>query len=236
MHVEDHGWWSPSLGRSMTLRWYGNWGRPVLMFPTSQGDFRQNEDGGLIGSLADKIGGGEIQLCSVDSIDGEHWYDEGAHPGHKAFRYTQFDRYLAVEVVPLIRQKAQRDDVVAFGASFGAYHAVNFAGRHPEMVSRVIAFSGVYDVHRFLGGYWDDTCYFNCPTAYFPNLPPDAVSRMAHIGWVIATGEGDHLLQDNRWFAEMLAGKGLNVHAEFWAGVFGHDWPYWREHLRRFLP
>jgi esterase/lipase superfamily enzyme len=34
----------------------------------------------------------------------------------------------------------------------------------------------------------------------------------------------------------MLSGKGLNVHAEFWGGVFGHDWPYWSEHLRRFVP
>jgi esterase/lipase superfamily enzyme len=236
MHVERHEWFSPSLGRRMELLWYGSWGRPVLMFPTSNGGCRQNEDGGLIGSLVDKVDGGEIQICSVDSIDSEHWYNEGAHPGFRAFRYGQFDRYLTDEVIPLIHKKAERDDVVSFGASFGAYHAVNFAGRHPEMVSRVISFSGVYDIHRLLDGYWDDSCYFNCPSAYLPNLPPSEVERLRHIGWVIATGDGDHLLQENRWFSEMLAGKGLNVHAEFWPGVFGHDWPYWREHLRRFLP
>jgi esterase/lipase superfamily enzyme len=39
------------------------------------------------------------------------------------------------------------------------------------MVSRVVAFSGIYDVHKFLNGYWDDNCYFNCPTAYIPNMP-----------------------------------------------------------------
>jgi esterase/lipase superfamily enzyme len=236
MHVEHHDWLSPSLGRPMELIWYGNWGRPVLMFPTSTGGPRQNEDGGLISGLAAKIDAGEIQICSVDSIDTEHWYNEGAHPGWKAFRYGQFDSYLANEVVPLIRSKAGREDVVTFGASFGAYHAVNFAGRHPEMVSRVIAFSGVYDIHRFVGSYWDDNCYFNCPVAYFPNLPPDQVDRMRHIGFVIATGEFDHLVGENRWFAEMLGGKGLNVHGETWNGVFGHDWPFWREHLGRFLP
>jgi esterase/lipase superfamily enzyme len=59
---------------------------------------------------------------------------------------------------------------------------------------------------------------------------------MRHIGWVIATGEHDHLVQANRDFAAMLAGLGLNVHAEFWGGVFGHDWPHWSEHLRRFVP
>ena len=236
MHREYHRWHSPSLSREMELLWYGTWGRPVLAFPTSLGSCSQNEDNGLIGALADKIDAGEIQVCAVDAIDSECWYNDGAHPGWKAFRYSQYDQYLVNEVVPLIARKAQRSDVVTFGASFGAYHAVNFAGRHPELVSRVISFSGIYGIHRFLYGYWDDNCYFNCPDAYFPNMPLDVVDRMRHIGWVVATGENDHLVQENRWFAEMLRGKGLNVYSEFWPGVFGHDWPYWREHLRRFVP
>jgi esterase/lipase superfamily enzyme len=141
MHREYHRWHSPSLGREMELLWYGRSGRPVLAFPTSLGSCSQNEDNGLIGALADKIGGGEIQVCCVDAIDSECWYNDSAHPGWKAFRYSQCDQYLVGEVVPLIRQKAQREDVVTFGASFGGYHAVNFAGRHPELVSRVISFS-----------------------------------------------------------------------------------------------
>jgi esterase/lipase superfamily enzyme len=236
MHREYHRWHSPSLGRDMELLWYGTWGRPLLAFPTSLGSCSQNEDNGLIGALADKIDGGEVQVCCVDAIDSECWYNDHAPPGYKIHRYTQYDRYLVTEVVPLIRQKAGRDDLMTFGASFGAYHAMNFAGRHPELVSRVISFSGIYGIHRFLHGYWDDTCYFNCPDAYYPNLPADAVDRMRHIGFVVATGEQDHLVKENRWFAEMLQGKGLNVHAEFWPGVFGHDWPYWRENLKRFVP
>jgi esterase/lipase superfamily enzyme len=62
------------------------------------------------------------------------------------------------------------------------------------------------------------------------------VDRLRHIGFVIATGEHDHLAQANREFAGMLAGKGLNVHGEIWQGVFGHDWPFWRENLPRFVP
>ena len=236
MHREYHRWHSPSLGRDMELLWYGHYGRPLLAFPTSLGSCSQNEDMGLFRSMTDKIDDGQVQVCCVDAIDGECWYNDDAHPGWKAYRYTQFDRYLIDEVVPMIREKAGRDDLITFGASSGALHAVNFAGRHPEAVSRVISFSGLYDTHNFLHGYWDDNCYFSCPAAYFPNLPPHEVDRMRHIGWVIATGEHDHLVQTNRDFAAMLAGKGLNVHAEFWGGVFGHDWPHWSEHLRRFVP
>jgi esterase/lipase superfamily enzyme len=236
MHREHHHWYSPSLGREMELLWYGNWGRPVLAFPTSLGSCAQNEDNGLIGALRDKIDGGEIQVCCVDAIDSDCWYNDGAHPGWKAFRYTQYDRYLVDEVVPLVHKKSERTDLITFGASFGGYHAVNLAGRHPELVSRVVSFSGIYGIHRFLHGYWDDNCYFNCPDAYLPNMPGDVADRMRHIGFVIATGEHDHLVNENRWFAEMLQGKGLNVYSEFWSGVFGHDWPFWREHLRRFVP
>lgn len=220
----------------MELVWYGTWGRPVLAFPTSLGSCFQNEDMGLVGGLAHKIVGGEIQVCCVDPIDGEHWYNDGAHPGWKVHRYGQYFRYLESEVVPFVRSKAERDDLVLFGASFGAYHAMNFAGRSPASASRVICFSGLYDIHRFLHGWWSDDCYFNCPTAYFPNMPRREVERLSHVGFVIATGEHDHLVNENRWFAEMLAGKGLNVHAEFWPGVFGHDWPWWRDNLGRFLP
>lgn len=220
----------------MDLLWYGNWGRPLLAFPTSLGSCSQNEDCGLIGGLQGKIESGQIQVCCVDPIDGEAWYNSGAHPGYKAHRYAQFEQYLESEVVPLIRSKSERSDIMTFGASFGAYHAMNFSFRHPELISRVISFSGLYDIHGFLDGYWDDTCYFNCPTAYIPNLPPEWIERLKQTGIVIATGQHDHLARENREFAALLQEKGLKVHAEWWPGVFGHDWPFWTEHLPRFVP
>ncbi|MBI3450160.1 MAG: esterase family protein [Acidobacteria bacterium] len=233
---ERHRWDSPSLGRPMDVIWYGNWGRPVLAFPTSLGSATQNEDNGLISGLADKIDSGEIQVACVDGVDGESWYNRGAHPADRVRRHDAYDRYLANEVIPLIRNKAQRDDPVVFGASFGAYHAVNFSFRHPEMAGRVVAFSGVYDIHRFLDGYWDDLCYFHCPVAYVPNYDGDWVSKVSRLGVVVATGEHDHLVQANRDFAALLSAKGIPVHCEIWQGAFGHDWPFWRNNLRRFVP
>lgn len=236
MKREHHRWDSPSLGRPMDLIWYGHRGRPVLAFPTSLGRAWQNEEGGLIGGLADKIEAGEIQICCVDAVDEESWYNRGAHPEWRARRQDQYDRYLAAEVVPFARARARREDLITYGASFGGYHAANFALRHPDLVSRMVAFSGVYDIHRFLDGYWDDTCYFHCPTAYVANYDADWVGRVSRIGIVVATGEHDHLVQCTRDFAGLLRSKGIPVHEEIWPGVFGHDWPFWREHLRRFVP
>ena len=47
------------------------------------------------------------------------------------------------------------------------------------------------------------------------------MDRTRHIGFVLATGEQDHLVQDTRHFAGVLRGKGLNVVEEIWGGVFG---------------
>jgi esterase/lipase superfamily enzyme len=228
-----HG--SSALGREMEFLWFGQFGRPVLLFPTSSGRFYENEDFKLTDSLEDKVDRGEIQLVLVDAINNESWYDKSIHPAVRAARHAHYDAYLRHELVPYIFNRAQRGDLAVYGASFGAYHAANFAARYPDVVSRAICFSGVYDIHQFLDGYWDQTCYFNCPTAFIPNMDGEWVGKLSRIEWVIATGEHDTLVQKNREFSELLWSKGIPNHAEFWPGVFGHDWPWWRENLRRFV-
>ena len=235
MYREYGNWWSPSLGRTMEFLWFGKFGRPVMLFPTSAGRFFENEDFGLTTSLADKVDNGEIQLFLVDTVNNESWYNKSVHPAVRAARHVQYDNYLRHEVVPYIFNRAQRGDLVVYGASFGAYHASNFAARYPDVVSRAICFSGVFDTYSFLDGYWDDNCYFHCPTAYIPNLDADWVGRLARTGWVIATGEYDSIVQKTRDFSNLLSWKGIPNHGEIWQGAFGHDWPWWREHLRRFV-
>lgn len=227
---------SRSLGRPMEALWFGRAGRPVLMFPTSMGRFYQNEDFGLIRGLAGKIDTGEIQVICPDSVDEESWYNRGVPPGVRCHRHEQYDAYLRQELLPLIRTRSGRSDLAVFGASFGAYHAMNFACRYPDEVSKAIAFSGLYDIHRFLDGYWDDRCYFHCPTAFVANMDWGVSRRLAGNSFIVATGEHDSLVNENREFATLLARKGIPVHCEIWPGVFGHDWPWWIHHLPRFLP
>lgn len=235
MYREYGQWWSPSLGRTMEFLWFGQFGRPVMMFPTSSGRFFENEDFGLAASVADKVDAGEIQLVLVDTVNGESWYNKSVHPQVRAARHVQYDSYLRHEMAPYIFNRAQRGDLTVYGASFGAYHASNFAARYPDVVSRAICFSGVYDIYAFTDGYWDDNCYYHCPVAFIANMDGNLAARLARTSWVIATGEHDSLVQKNREFSSLLWSKGIPNHSEFWGGVFGHDWPWWREHLRRFV-
>lgn len=235
MHRDYNKHYSSALNRDMELLWFGQFGRPVILFPTSSGRFYENEDFKLTDSVADKVDRGEIQLVLVDAVNNESWYNKSIHPADRARRHAQYDAYLRHELVPYIFNRAQRGDLAVYGASFGAYHAANFAARYPDVVSRAICFSGVFDIHSFLDGYWDETCYFNCPTAFIPNMDGEWVGKLSRIEWVIATGEHDTLVQKNREFSQLLWSKGIPNHSEFWPGVFGHDWPWWRENLRRFL-
>jgi esterase/lipase superfamily enzyme len=227
---------SRCLGRPMELLWFGHAGRPLLVFPTSLGRFYQNEDFGLLQGLQPKIEAGEIQVVCADAVDEESWYNRGLSPGARCRRHEQYDAYLHDELLPFIRTRSGRSDLAVFGASFGGYHAMNLACRYPGEVVKAISFSGLYDIHRYLDGYWDDCCYFHCPTAFVPNMDDGMSGRFTGTSFVVATGEHDSLVNENRDFASLLARKGIPVHCEIWPGVFGHDWPWWIQHLPRFLP
>lgn len=229
-------WDSPRLNRRMELLWFGHNGRPLLIFPTAASRFYEAEDFLLIKALAPKIENGELQVCCVDGVNLESWHNKSLPPLLRVERHLQYDAYLRDELVPMIQHRSKRKDLITYGASFGAYHAMNFGCRYPDLVKKVVCFSGIYDIHRMLDGQWNDNCYFNCPTAYVPNMDENNVNKLKQMEFVIATGEQDTLVQYNREFIGILSAKGIPVHGEIWPGVFGHDWPYWREHLPRFVP
>jgi esterase/lipase superfamily enzyme len=235
MHRDYGKWHSARLGREMEYLWFGWSGRPLIMFPTSGGRYSENEDFHLVGTLADKIDAGMVQVVCLDSIDRESWYNKHIHPADRARRHEQYDDYLRWEMIPYIQHRAQRGDIMVYGASFGAYHAANAAGRHYDVISKAILFSGVYDVKRATDGYWDDRCYFHSPASYIANMDWDQAQRLARVEWIIATGEHDTLVNENRGFSWLLGVKGIPNYLEIWPGVFGHDWPWWRENLRRFV-
>ena len=237
MHREYIAWESPTLQRRMELLWFGHAGRPMIWFPTSQGRFYQNEDFGLIGSVADLIEGGAIQVACVDSVDSESFYDRGRPPAERIRRHDAYDRYLYTEVVPFARSKGNTTARVAMlGSSFGAYHAVNFGFRHPDVCDQVIGFSGKYDIHSFLDGYWDDTCYFHCPTAYVPNMDDSWVATLSAMDICVVTGETDNILEGTTDMLRILNERGIRHRGRVWPAPYGHDWPWWKEQIRSYVP
>ena len=237
MHREHVAWDSPALGRKMELLWYGHAGKPMIWFPTSSGRFYQNEDFGLVGAVGDWIDAGVIQVCCVDSVDSESFYARDRPPADRIRRHDQYDHYLANEVFPFARNRSpMQGRIGTLGASFGAYHAVNFGFRHPELVDKVVGFSGKYDIHSFLDGYWDYLCYFHCPTANVPNMDGEWVDKLNSMDIAIVTGETDNILEGSRQLIGILKEKGIRHRGDIWGAPYGHDWPWWKVQIRSYVP
>ena len=107
MKVEHHVWHSSRLGRDMGVRVYGHWGSPVVVFPTSGGDEWEFEGQGMLDALGQHVDGGKVKLFCVNSVNNQSWYDKSAHPRHRSYVQSQYDAYVAEEVVPFVHTHCQ---------------------------------------------------------------------------------------------------------------------------------
>jgi len=234
---EYHKWYSQILGRDMELLVFGHAGMPVLIFPTSQGKYFEYEDRGMTGVLAGKLDSGTLQLYCVDSVDSESWYNKAVHPRVRIARHMQYEAYLLREVVPLIRQKNPQPGLVTHGCSFGAYHAMNFALRHPDTVTKCVSMGGAFDVRQFLNGYYDNDIYFHSPNDYLPHLSdPWYLDRYRANFYMLVTGEHDMCWNANEEFAALLRAKSIPHALYVWGNQTGHDWPWWLRMAQAYLP
>jgi esterase/lipase superfamily enzyme len=235
MHREYHRWYSPRLQRDMELLIHGHAGARVLVFPTSQGRFYEYEDRGMVANLGDHLEHGHFQLFCVDSIDAETFYNWWAHPSERITRHAQYESYLLHEVLPLMQAKNGNPFLITHGCSFGAYHAVNFAFRHPHLVGRVLALSGKYDMTNFFGGYYDDMLYFHTPSHYIPNLDdPARLDALKRMDIILVVGKEDPNIENNRQLSAALWSKGVWHAFREWEG-WSHDWPYWAKMTRLYI-
>jgi esterase/lipase superfamily enzyme len=171
----------------------------------------------------------------VDSIDGESWYARNKHPGERAWRHMQYERYILGEVLPLTRTVNSNPFLVATGASFGAYHAVNLAFRHPHAVNRVIGLSGMYDIKTMTDGVEDHNVYSNNPAHYMVNLADaDQLAAIRRQNIILATGRDDPHRQNNEHLSHVLWSQNIWHAFRLWDG-WSHDWPYWRDMIRLYI-
>jgi len=235
MNREYHRWYSPSLGRDMELLIFGHAGARVLVFPTSMGRFFEWEDRGMIETLGVHLESGWLQLYCVDSVDKDNWYARWKSPEDRAHHQTAYENYLTREVLPLSRQKNNNLYLIAVGASFGAYHAVNFALRHPHLVNRTIGLSGFYDISRWAEGRTDRAVYFHNPCAYIPNEHDERrLAELRRLEIILAVGRHDSLVGNNEHFSHLLWEKGIWHALRVWDG-WCHDWPYWKDMLHTYI-
>lgn len=236
MHREYRKNRSAALDREMEMLFFGHAGTPVVIFPTSGGRFYEFEDHGMVAALADSVEAGRLRLFCVDSIDMESWYNRHASPRERIRRHRHFENYIVRELAPAIQQECGLQGLMALGCSFGGYHALNLALRHPDIITSVLSLSGAFDLSGFLEGYCDREAYLQLPTYYLPHIDdPWFLERYRRNRLLLVSGWDDQCLAQNQEMDRIMNEKGIPHELFIWETENCHDWPTWQRMAREYL-
>lgn len=235
MKEEYNNWYSQYLNREFEMLTFGDSGFPVIIFPTSGGRYFEAKDRRLIESAKDLIISGKIKIYCPDSINTDSWYNSKIHPADRVKTHIGYENLILNEVIEFAKYDTGYNKVAVAGCSFGGYHSLNLALRHPEKVGYIFSIGGAFDIKRFLLGYYDDNCYFNNPPDYLTNLTDDwYLENICKIGIILGTGEYDFCLGENKKISELLYDKSIPHWLDIRPGA-GHDWNWWKEMFPQYL-
>ncbi|MBS0375639.1 MAG: hypothetical protein JSR73_13760 [Proteobacteria bacterium] len=239
MAVERWSWNTERLPEPARVVRWGHFGTPVLLFPTAGGDYEEVERFHLVGAVGELIDAGRIKVYSVDSIAGKHWIRGEHSPEYCSRVQNLFDAYIYQEVVPLIRRDCQSAgiEVIAAGASIGAFNAVASICRHPDVFRLAIAMSGTFDLSKYLDGRMNLDFYYSSPVHYLPALADGAqLARLRERLILLPTGQGRWEDAGESWrLATLLGRKGVPNRVDPWGTEWDHDWQTWRAMLPQYL-
>ncbi len=231
-------WQSRHLQRSVSIARWGHHGVPVLLFPTAGGDAEEAERFLMVRVLHDLIDSGRIKLYSCDSVAGRAWTSAEGTPRHRSWVQNQFDRFVYEELVPAIHHDCGGPlEIIAAGASIGAFNALASVCRHPDAFKTAICLSGTYDLSRWLDGDWNPDFYFSSPLHYLPELSEgEQLNRLRQRFVLLATGEGQWEDPSQSWrAASVLGARGIPNRVDPWGPNYDHDWTTWRAMLPKYL-
>jgi esterase/lipase superfamily enzyme len=220
----------------MELLIFGHAGAKVLMFPTRDGRFWEMETLDVVGSLADKVNAGHLQLYCIEGLARETFYDFDRHPADRISRHAAFESYILTEVLPMMASANPHDCTMAMGCSLGAFQAASLVLRHPHLFRKLVAFSGRYDLTMkvdgfddLFDGYYDDAIYFHTPTHFLPGLTCAwRLENLRRLDIVLTIGKADPFLDNNRRLSRLLDDKSVRHQLHFWDGR-AHSPRAWRE-------
>ena len=232
---------SREMDRPIHLWRYGSFGLPVLVFPSAAGMAHEWEAHGMIDALGDLVETGKIKLYCTESNVAEAWTRRENPAAWRIQRHQAYERYVVNELVPFIRADCNSDSIpiAVTGTSLGAFYAVNFSLKFPDMFRWALCMSGRYDTTWLTDGLNNSDVYFNNPMAYVPNLegdPLEHVRRLVHL--VLVCGQGkweDGNIEDTQAMARVLAAKGISHECDLWGHDVAHEWVWWKRQARHHL-
>ncbi len=229
--VEHIQYYSNTLNRNINLEVTGHWGHPILMFPSSGGQFTQNTDFGLVGSVMNFIEEGKVKLYNVETLDVLSFYDDHMDTGTKMNNYELYMQFLKNELIPYIQKQCNVHRIGVSGVSFGGFHAANTAFRFPDLISHFIGMSAAFNIRTMAPLSDDMRIYYNCPDEFMRH---EEGWKYDHMQIVLGTSDWDICLDKNRHMSGILNGKGI-AHWYDEKKWIAHDWPLWKMMFPEYL-
>ncbi len=236
-HVDR--WHSTRLERTVEVARWGDYGRPVLVFPTAGGDALEIERFHLVDACGPLLAEGRVKLYSCDSVSGRAMLTDEGDSRHRSWLLRRFVEFVGHELVPAIRTDCRRDDIeiVTAGASIGAFNALSALCRYPHAFRLAICMSGTYDLERFLGGPVDEHFAWASPAHFVGSLDNRHLGALRARSVILACGEGaDEDIGESWHVAHVLGSAGVPNRVDPWGADRAHDWPLWRDMLPHYLP
>ena len=231
-------WFSDRVqGEISVVRW-GSFGAPVLILPSAGGDAEEIERHGVVEACGPLLAEGRIKLYSVDSIAGQAMIRKTGSVQHRMWLLNQFQECMRWEVVPAIHADlgGRAIDVIAGGASIGAFNAVAMLCRYPDVFSAAIGMSGSYRIERFYDEAWSQDLFFAAPLQFLPGLEGPQLDRLRQRQILLAAGEGAWENIGESWaMAAALGAKAIPNRVDNWGPQWPHDWHTWRQMLPQYL-
>ncbi|MBP7399830.1 MAG: esterase [Chitinophagales bacterium] len=228
---QKHSWQSDILGIEMNMLTFGTEGFPIVLFPTSMGMSNENKDFKLLEAIGWFIEQGIVKVYCPDSIDKHSWYNDDATPEQKVKNHILYDRMLAEELYPRMKEETGFDRIGAAGCSFGGYHAMNFGLRHPDLTAAIFSMAAKFDIKGQLDGFYNDDVYYNNPPDYIAELNDPWLWKMQIF---LGSAEFDMCLDANYSMANQLGLKHVQHTLDVTVGE-KHDWPCWRKQFPYYL-
>jgi esterase/lipase superfamily enzyme len=231
-------WHSDRLAQSVQVVRWGTFGKPVLLFPTAGGDAEEVERFHMLDSVEDLLAAGRIKVYSCDSVAGQWLVSGEGTAAHRCAMQNRFQQFVYHELVPAIRAdcRSPEIDIIATGASIGAFHSLAVLCRYPDAFSHAVGMSGTYDIGRFIKGPATGDLDAATPVRFLSGMNGPALEKLRTRFAILASGEGRAENMGESWHAaHVLGSRGIPNRVDPWGSEWHHDWPTWRRMLPQYL-
>jgi esterase/lipase superfamily enzyme len=240
MFTKPHMVPSQHLGRKLYLWQYGDFGRPVLVFPSASGMAHEWENKAMIEQVAPLVNSGKIKLYCVESNVSEAWTKKDGDPAWRLGRHIAYERFVYDELAPFIQADCRSKDIplACTGTSLGAFYALNAVLKRPDIFHYALCLSGRYEMSAF-NPIRSSDMYFQNPLAYLPGLSGEVLDKIkanVHVDLVCGRGPWeDGNWQETQAVARHLDRLGVSNRLDLWGKDCDHDWPWWRKQVKMYF-